>query len=101
MVIALNAVQAEDQDGKSRQGREYYLALGRTHNMQAHDHAVCSKKYAALSDRAPADIIHDHVAAIRFNADAAESFSPASANRPATMPPSPIMSSNCKSVSTM
>ncbi|HEV7223016.1 MAG TPA: hypothetical protein VGN42_09975 [Pirellulales bacterium] len=72
MVIALNAVQAEDQDGKSRQVGKYYLALGRTHNMQAHDHARLLQKYAALSDQVPADVIHDHVAAIRFNAEAAK-----------------------------
>jgi hypothetical protein len=72
MVIALNAVQAEDQDGKSKQADEYYLALGRTHNMQAHDHARLLQKYAARSDRAPADVIHDQAAAIRFNAEAAK-----------------------------
>ena len=72
MVIALNAVQAEDQDGKSKQADEYYLALGRTHNMQAHDHARLLQKYAARGDRAPADVIHDQAAAIRFNAEAAK-----------------------------
>jgi hypothetical protein len=72
MAIALNAVQAKDQDGKSEQADEYYLALGRTHNMQAHDHARLLQKYAARSDHAPADVIHDQAAAIRFNAEAAK-----------------------------
>jgi uncharacterized protein YPO0396 len=71
IAIAVSAARAEDQDRKARQSGEYYLALGRTHNMQAQDHARLLRKYAALSDRAPADVVQDHVAAIRYNTDAA------------------------------
>jgi hypothetical protein len=71
LVLATSALAADGQDETSLQGEKYHLALGKTYNMQAHDHARLLSKYAAVGERVPADVVKEHAAAIRFNAQAA------------------------------
>jgi hypothetical protein len=73
LVLATTALAADDGRGDdSLRGDQYHLALGKTYNMQAHDHARMLGKYAALGERVPADVVKEHAAAIRFNATAAK-----------------------------
>jgi methyl-accepting chemotaxis protein len=71
LVAALNPTPTDDENAISRQGGKYHLAAGKTYNMQSQDHARMLKKYAALGEKVPADVVREHAAAIRFNADAA------------------------------
>ncbi len=76
LVQATSALAADGPDATSLQAEKYHLALGKTYNMQAHDHARLLSKYAAIGERVPADVVQEHAAAIRFNAQAAKkSFS--------------------------
>ena len=56
----------------TRRGDQYYLAVAKTQNMHAHDHARLLGKYAAATNEpVPAAIIKEHVAAIRANTELA------------------------------
>ncbi|HXT59535.1 MAG TPA: hypothetical protein VN699_12920 [Pirellulales bacterium] len=71
LVLATAALADDGRGGDSLRGEKYQLALAKTYNMQAHDHARMLDKYAALGERVPADVVKEHAAAIRFNANAA------------------------------
>jgi hypothetical protein len=71
LVAVANPATTDDEYAASRQGGKYYLAAGRTYNNQAQDHARMLKKYAALGEQVPANIVHEHAAAIRFNTEGA------------------------------
>jgi len=71
LVLATSSLASDGQDETSLQGEKYHLALGKTYNMQAHDHARLLSKYAAVGERVPAEVVKEHAAAIRFNAQAA------------------------------
>jgi hypothetical protein len=72
LVLATAALAGDGPGGDSLRGEEYQLALAKTYNMQAHDHARMLDRYAALGERVPADVVKEHAAAIRFNANAAK-----------------------------
>lgn len=69
---AANFARSQAQDDKSRQSGKYHLAAGKTYNMHAHDHARMLGKYAALGKTVPADVVKEHAAAIRYDAQAAK-----------------------------
>jgi hypothetical protein len=71
LVLATTALAGDGPAADSLRGEKYQLALAKTYNMQAHDHARMLDKYAALGERVPADVVQEHAAAIRFNAKAA------------------------------
>jgi uncharacterized membrane protein YccC len=71
IVVGLNPTFASDQDVKSRQGGKYHVTAGRIHNMHANDHARMLRKYAALGDKVPSDVVQEHAAAIRSSTEAA------------------------------
>jgi hypothetical protein len=72
LILAPLALADDGRAGDSLQGEGYHLALGQTYNMQARDHAHLLGKYAALGQRVPAEVVKEHAAAIRFNANAAK-----------------------------
>jgi hypothetical protein len=72
VVSTSTAAGDEARDDDARQTERHHLAAGKTHNLQAHDHARLLGKYAGASDRASAEIVKGQTAAIRASAQAAK-----------------------------
>ena len=51
----------------ARQAAEYHLAVGKTYNRHADEHARILEKYAALGETVPAGVVKDHARAIRHD----------------------------------
>jgi hypothetical protein len=71
-LAGVNRALAQNQSQASRHKEKFHLALSKTYNMQAHDHARLLDKYAALVKSVPAEIVGEHASAIRTASQAAK-----------------------------
>ncbi len=71
LIVAALTAPTENEQPQAQHSGKYQVAAGKTYNIQAHAHTRLLQKYAALGEKVPAEVVREHVSAIRFNTESA------------------------------